>query len=81
MHIHGAPENRQDHIYLIANAHWEPHEFELPILPGWKWARVVDTGLDPPLDIAEPDEPQILAGSQRYLVHPRSVVALIGRSF
>ena len=40
MHLSGRPENRQDHIFLIANAHWEAHEFELPVLPGWGWIRV-----------------------------------------
>ena len=39
MHLYGRPENRPDHIYLIANAHWEPHEFELPVVPGSKTNR------------------------------------------
>jgi len=79
MHIHGRPENRQDHLYLIANAHWEPHEFELPVLAGWKWARCVDTSRESPLDIIEPDRPEGLPDQMRYLVQPRSVVVLVAQ--
>ncbi len=79
MHLHGRPDHQQDHIYLIANAHWEPHEFELPVVPGWTWLRSIDTSLEPPLDIAEADAPQPLAHPLRYLVQPRSVVVLVGR--
>ena len=79
MHLHGRPENRQDHFYVIANAHWEPHEFELPVLPGWEWIRSVDTSRDPPFDITDPSEPETLPDPLRYLVNPRSVVVLVGR--
>jgi glycogen operon protein len=78
MHLHGPPENRQDHIYLIANAHWEPHEFELPGLPGWEWVRSVDTSRAPPCDITDPSEQEMLTDPLRYLVNPRSVVVLVG---
>ena len=78
MHLHGRPDNHQDHIYLIANAHWEQHEFELPILPGWAWTRAIDTSLAPPLDIADPEEPEVVEIS-RYRVNPRTVVVLVGR--
>jgi glycogen operon protein len=79
LHLHGRPENRQDHIYLIANAHWEPHEFELPILPRWEWTLAVDTSRDPPLDITDPSEPETLANPLGYVVNPRSVIVLVGR--
>ena len=91
MHLHGQPDSRRAHservvradntdrIYLIANAHWELHEFELPVVPGWEWVRAIDTSLDPPFDIADPDQAGITIDSQRYVVNPRSVVVLAGR--
>ena len=80
MHLSGRPENRQDHIFLIANAHWEAHEFELPVLPGWGWIRAIDTSCDAPFDIADPGDPITAIDSPRYLVGPRSVVVLVGRA-
>jgi glycogen operon protein len=79
MHIHGRPDDRQDHIYLIANAHWEPHEFELPVIPGWEWVRSVDTGREAPFDITDPGKPEPLTNARGYRVNPRSVVILTGR--
>jgi isoamylase len=79
MHLHGQPNNRQDHIYMIANAHWEAHEFELPVTPGWEWTRSVDTSLHAPMDIADPGEPQTAIEPLRYRAGPRSVVVLLGR--
>ena len=80
MHIHGRPDNRQDHLYLIANAHWESHTFELPVLSGWEWMRAVDTGRDAPFEIMDPGEYETLADPLKYVVSARSVVVLAGRS-
>jgi glycogen operon protein len=79
MHLNGRPANQQDHIYLIVNAHWEAHEFELPVIPGWEWRRVVDTSEDPPLDISDPSEPAIPVRSRVYPARARSVIVLVGR--
>ena len=79
MHLHGQPNRRQDHIYVIANAHWEAHEFELPVLPGWEWIRVVDTSRDAPFDIADPNGPEKVSDPRQYTAGPRSVVVLEGR--
>jgi glycogen operon protein len=77
--MHLPRSTRDDDIYVILNAHWEPHSFELPVLPGGlRWLRVVDTTLDSPRDIAEPGaEPRVVGHS--YPVGPRSVVVLVGR--
>jgi isoamylase len=80
MHIHGRPDERQDHLYLIANAHWEAHEFELPVIPGWEWTRAIDTTLEAPSDIGAAGEETSLRNVQRYPVGPRSVVVLAGRA-
>ena len=78
MHIHGRPGSHQDHLFVIANAHWEAHEFELPPVPGWEWAHCVDTGREAPGDIADPDRCERLADQTRLQVQPRSVVVLAG---
>lgn len=77
--MHLPRSTRDDDIYVILNAHSEPHSFELPVLPGrLRWFRVVDTMLEPPQDIAEPGaEPRV--SSRSYDVGPHSVVVLLGR--
>lgn len=65
-------------MYLIANSHWESHEFELPKLAEGKfWYRIIDTSLTPPLDIAEEGTEQLLGNQQSYWVGSRSVVVLM----
>ena len=72
---HGA----EDHVHFIANAHWEPHVFELPPLAGSRWHRFIDTMLDSPLDIAELNGGGPPAAENQYEVGPRSVVVLEAR--
>jgi len=67
-------------LHLIANAYWEPLEFEVPPLGGQKsWRRCVDTYLDPPDDIRRWEDAQILQGSP-CRVQPRSVVILLANA-
>ena len=78
--MHLLPENGDDDVYLIANAHWEPHVFELPRLaPGKSWRRFVDTRRDPPEDAREPGEEALLPSPRSYSAGPRSTVVLVGR--
>jgi glycogen operon protein len=78
--MHLLANDGDDDIYLIANAHWEPHAFELPRLPpGRSWWRFVDTGLEPPNDAAEPGAEDVLSAQRSYRVGPRSTVVLVGR--
>ncbi len=68
-------------VYLAANAHWEPHSFELPA-PRHEplaWHRLVDTFLDPPHDIADRGQAARLQDQEHYQVEPRSVVVLVSR--
>jgi glycogen operon protein len=71
-------------VHVILNAHWEPLEFELPVLSDSAecWSRWIDTALDPPHDICEWNEEGPIR-AQTYVAAPRSVVVLIagvGRS-
>ena len=70
-----------DQIYLIANAHWEPHDCAIPVLAGRRWHRFLDTSLDAPDDVAESDEAAPpLPPDGSYRVGPRSVVVLVAGS-
>jgi glycogen operon protein len=69
----------EDHIYFIANSHWETHEFELPNT-GLHWRRFVDTSLDTPDDVTDLGSEQPLVDNHHYRVGPRSTVVLIGRN-
>jgi glycogen operon protein len=64
-----------DHIYVIANAWWEPLEFELPA--PFAWRRVLDTALPPPDDIVAPGASVPVAHPLRYRAAGRSVVVLV----
>jgi len=65
-------------VHIILNAYWEPLEFELPIVREGRdnWRRWIDTALDPPHEICEWNEEELVLGST-YRAGPRSVVALI----
>jgi isoamylase len=75
------PSDRRDaeHVYLITNAHWEPHEFQLPVLGRKHWHRFLDTSLASPDDIVRPGFEVELANQFVYPVPPRSVVVLVGK--
>lgn len=65
-------------IYLIVNAHWEDHEFELPVPSrGKSWKLFVDTYQMPPYDIYEKGKEPLLYGLWKIRVKSRSMVVLI----
>jgi len=80
MSICGTGEDGQpEHIYVLANAWWEPLRFQLPALPHAQWARFVDTALPPPEDIAEVGGEKPLEDPTTYEAAPRSVVILVSQ--
>jgi hypothetical protein len=79
MHAYEATGEMPDHAYVIANAHWEPHDFALPAVVGRRWHLAVDTMQEPPADIAEPGAELRLPESERIADGPRSVVVLVAR--
>ena len=73
--LSGKSEDDQD-IYVMINS-WS-EELEFVIQKEGNWRRVVDTGLDSPLDIAEPGKEEPVM-SPIYRVKPRSVVVLLSQ--
>ncbi|MBI4870089.1 MAG: glycogen debranching protein GlgX [Candidatus Riflebacteria bacterium] len=65
-------------LHVLMNMHWEPLEFELPVVPGRTWYRVVDTSLASPQDLAEPGR-EARCQQRVYRADARSIVALISR--
>ena len=61
----------------MINAYHEPLDFEIQESPAGGWRRAIDTGLDSPLDIADPGR-NLRWRLSRYRVLPRSVVVLLG---
>ena len=61
-------------VYVIANAYWEPLDFELP--SGVRWRQVVDTSLDSPYDLVAEEEAGLVDGGS-YCARPESVVVLV----
>jgi glycogen operon protein len=74
--LHGASRGDCD-LYVMINAYHEPLDFEIQESPAGGWRRAIDTGLESPLDIADPGEEPPVA-SLRYRVLPHSVVVLLG---
>jgi glycogen operon protein len=65
-------------LHVIANMYWAPLDFELPALPGLRWARAVDTSLPAGADITAPGaEPAV--DTATYSAPGRSVVVLVSR--
>lgn len=70
-----------DVVYVAMNSHWEPHDLELPALPGGRsWHLFADTGAEAPYDIRTPGAELELENAGKYLIGPRSVVILVGRT-
>jgi glycogen operon protein len=62
------------------NAHWEPHDLELPRpRPGTAWHLVADTAADAPHDLHRPGAEPPLEDPGRYRTAPRSTVILLAR--
>lgn len=66
---------RDDDLYVMINAYWEPLSFVIQEGQPNEWRRVIDTSLLSPADCVEPGEGQRLQ-SPLYEVTPRSVVVL-----
>ena len=64
-------------LYIIANAYWEPLEFELPPVDDGStpWRRILDTTLPSPDDIVEGHDAPVVEGVG-YRAGPRSVIVL-----
>jgi glycogen operon protein len=65
-------ERKDEWLFLIANAYWEPLRFELPDPGARRWTRVTDTALAPPDDATKAELPQ----SRYYEAAARSFVLL-----
>jgi len=66
---------RDDDLYVMINAYWEPLAFVIQEGRPDEWRRVVDTSLASPADILDPGNGHPLT-SRSYDVRPRSVVVL-----
>ncbi len=68
-------------VYVAMNMHWEPHTFEIPKLHDWMyWNLFVNTDAEAPHDIAVLGKEPKLKNQGEFLVGPRSVVILLGKS-
>jgi pullulanase/glycogen debranching enzyme len=80
MHLSGnTAQGRADDIYLIANAHWESHDFALPALDQGSWCLFVDTARGGDDAIVEPEAMSPVEDPDHYRVESRSVVVLVSR--
>jgi glycogen operon protein len=67
-------------IYVAVNGHWEPRDFELPVIgPGLRWRQFVDTTREPPDDIAEPGAELPIPALPTLRLGPRSLLVLVAR--
>ncbi|GGU54273.1 glycogen debranching protein GlgX [Streptomyces lavendofoliae] len=74
----GVPD---DHVYVAVNAHWEPHDMELPQLPdGQAWHLFADTGALMPYGMHPLGREPLLEHPGRYHLGPHSAVILVGRA-
>jgi glycogen operon protein len=64
-------------LHAVLNMYWEALDFEVPIVPGRRWCRFVDTARHAPEDIAESAERAPLEEAQRVRVEGRSVLVLL----
>jgi len=72
--LSGASRNDDD-LYVMINAYWEDLVFTIQDGRASAWRRAVDTSVQSPEDILEP-EAQAPLTAQQYLVRARSIVVL-----
>ncbi|MGA7312826.1 MAG: glycogen-debranching protein, partial [Silvibacterium sp.] len=68
--LHGAPQ-KDDDIYVMINAYWEPLTFTIQEGAAREWKRIVDTGLPGADDFLEQGQ---LVPQMSYEAKPRSIV-------
>ncbi|WP_051979153.1 glycogen debranching protein [Edaphobacter aggregans] len=68
--LHGASQ-KDDDIYVMINAYWEPLTFSIQEGTAREWRRVVDTGLSSPDDFSDRG---VSVEHMSYQVAPRSIV-------
>ena len=68
--LHGASQ-KDDDIYVMINAYWEPLTFTIQEGSSLEWKRIIDTGLPSPDDFSERGEP---IQQVSYEAKPRSIV-------
>jgi glycogen operon protein len=68
--LHGASQ-KDDDIYVMINAYWEPLNFTIQEGTIQDWVRIIDTGLTSPEDFSEQGRP---VQQMSYEVAPRSIV-------
>jgi glycogen operon protein len=73
------PDGSREDLHFIAHAHWEDHDFELPLIGERKWFRLADTALLSPQDIAEEGQEFPLLSQDSYSVKARSVAIFIAK--
>jgi isoamylase len=67
--LHGASQ-KDDDIYVMINAYWEPLKFTIQEGMPQEWKRIIDTGLTNPDDFSEHGEP---VQQMSYEVAPRTI--------
>lgn len=69
--------DEEPYLHVLLNMDEIAHDFALPSVPGRAWRRAVDTGCEPPHDVAPPlEQPRVDEG--RYRAEPRTLVVLEG---
>src|SRR6516162_4804748 len=63
-------------LHAVFNMYWEALDFEVPIVPGRRWYRFVDTARPSPEDFVEAGC-QVLIEGDRVRVEGRSVLVLL----
>ena len=63
-------------LHAVLNMYWDALDFELPIVPGRRWRRLVDTARPSPEDIVEDVHKAPIEGD-RVRVEGRSVLVLL----
>jgi len=62
-------------LYVLVNAHWESHDYELPVIPaGLRWFVAADTFAG---TAAVPGKEKVLKKTERVTLMPRSLLLLI----
>ena len=63
-------------VHGVLNMYWDALDFEVPLVPGRRWYRYIDTARPSPEDIVDADQQALIEGDL-VRVEGRSVVVLL----
>jgi glycogen operon protein len=65
-------------MHVMMNMYWDNLEFDIPVIPGTKWYKKIDTSEQSPCDVADQGSEKLCSGNT-LKISGRSIVVLVSK--